>query len=101
MENSSKATGISGLALEWPVMLLFFCLAACPSVIRHFFGRGWGVVAAVVVFAVWLVIRPWRFKRVRQDSRRAIFVTGTVMLAMLVLVHGLNYWLIKSMAMLR
>ena len=92
MENSNKATGVSGLAPEWPVILLFVCLAVSPSVVRHFFDRAWGVVAAVAVFAVWLVIRPWRFKFLPQHSRRGIFIAGTVALAMLVLVHGLLYW---------
>ena len=50
------------------------------------------MVAAVVVFAIWLIIRPWRFRHLPQDSRRGIFIIGTVMLAILVLVHGFLYW---------
>jgi hypothetical protein len=95
MDHSSKMTKSSDLAQTWPVVLLFLCLAASPSVIRHFFGRGWSVVAAGVVFAVWLIIRPWRFRFLPQDSRRGIFIIGTVMLAMLVLVHGLLYWYLQ------
>jgi hypothetical protein len=91
-ETPTFGRWFSELAQEWPVVLLFFCLAASPSVIRHFFGRGWSTVAAVAVFALWLVIRPWRFKFLPQDSRRGIFIVGTVGLAMLVLVHGFLYW---------
>ena len=98
MENSNKVTGLWGLAKEWPVIFIFFCLAASPSVVRHFFGRGWGVVAAVVVFAVWLVIRPWRFSGLPQESRRGIFITGTVVLVILILIHGLLYWLVPQQA---
>jgi hypothetical protein len=96
MEHSSKATKPSDLAQTWPVVLLFLFLAASPSVIRHFFGRGWSTVAAVVVFAVWLVIRPWRFRFLTEDSRRGIFIVGTLMLVLLVLVHGFFYWFIQS-----
>jgi hypothetical protein len=99
METSNKATEVSRFRQEWPVILLFFCLAASPSVIRHFFGRGWGAVAAVVVFAVWLVIRPWRFRFLPQDSKRGIFMMGTVMLGALVVVHCFFYWFVQSGAM--
>jgi hypothetical protein len=98
MENLNRTTKYSKLAQEWPVILLFFCLAGSPSIIRHILGRGWGVVAAVIVLAVWFLIRPWRFKHLPQDSRRGIFISGTVMLALLVLVHSLFYWIIQSIA---
>jgi hypothetical protein len=100
MEHSNTTSRYSRLVQELPVIVLFFCLAASPSIVRHYFGRGWGVIAAGVVLAAWLVIRPWRFKRLPQDSRRGIFIIGTVMLAMLVLVHSFFFLFIQTVAML-
>jgi hypothetical protein len=94
MEGSKNANWYSRLAQGSPVIFLFFCLAASPSLVRHLWGRGWGVVAAVVVFAVWLTIRPWRFIGLPQDSKRSVFIVGTLSLAALVLVHGFFYWLV-------
>jgi hypothetical protein len=99
MKNSNQAGRFSELAHEWPVILLFFFLAVIPPLVAGLFGRGWGwgLITAVVAFAAWLLIRPWRFKCLSEKSRRSYFIFGTAFLTILTLSAGTLYWFMTHM----
>ena len=101
MEVANKKTAFAELAKDWPAVFVFFCLGGSPLVIIDLVGRGWGFVSAIVCLPIWFFIRPWRFKRFTEKSRRSFFIVGTVSLIILAACAGLLYLqMLHAMAML-
>jgi len=91
-QSRQKSKFVQELIWGWPVILFFFPLAASQFVIAAYFGKGWGLVAAIADLAIWFLLRPWRFGLLPADSRRSVFINGTVGFIGWVLRAAMLYW---------
>jgi hypothetical protein len=90
--NKDDTVGLTDVRHSWLCLIIVALLVISQVFVDKFYGRGWGLAAAVLALPLWLIIRPWQFGLLSAKSRRKIRVQGAGFFIVLILVVLLAYY---------
>ena len=90
--TQSNREQLREIRLGWPVLIVFIALGCSRLVVKHHFGNGWALVAAVMAALLWFGLRPWRLGLISDFSRQQMRLSGGILLGAQVLLAALAYW---------
>ena len=76
----------------WFALIIVAILASSQILIEHYFGCGWRIVAALLALPVWLIVRPWLFGLLCEDTRRRLKLQGLGFFVALVILAVISYY---------
>ncbi len=90
--NKDDTVGLTDVRHSWICLVIVALLVIVQILVDKVFGRGWGLVAAVLTLPLWLIIRPWQFGLLSAKSRRKIRIQGAGFFIVLIIVALLAYY---------